>query len=267
MAKAPVVCSFESRRADDIRALIDRHGGIALIAPSMQEIPLADNPAGISALSQLTAGKADMLILQTGAGTTAMLDLARTASLEQRLLERMAGIPVVVRGPKPMAVLHRLGLEAAVRASSPSTWKDVIEALDQSDIVLKGRTVAVQEYGAPSPDLIAALRERGAMTLPIPVYRWALPDDQEPLRNAIRTTIDGGTDLLLFTSAQQVRHVLEVAGQLHLAEKWLQCVPPVASIGPTCSDALRAEGLDVWFEADPPKMGPLVRGALEQLTS
>jgi len=233
----------------------------------MQEIALADNPAGIKAINQLTLGKADMLILQTGVGTTAMLELARSASLEQRLLECMSRIPIVARGPKPMAVLHRLGLDAAVRAASPNTWHEVVTALDQSDLVLKGRTVAVQEYGTPSPDLVSALQERGASTLLIPVYRWALPDDLDPLREAIRTTIDGGIDLLMFTSAQQVRHVLEVASQLNLAEKWLQCVPPVASIGPTCSDALRAEGLDVWFEAAPPKMGPLVRGALEQLSS
>jgi uroporphyrinogen-III synthase len=250
-----------------MRMLIEKYGGTALTAPSMKEVPLADNPAGLKAITQLTNGKADILILLTGVGTTAMLDLARTASLEQRLLERMSQIPIVVRGPKPTAVLHRLGLEATVRAAVPNTSNDIIMALDASDLPLKGRTVAVQEYGIPSPELVDALRQRGASILPIPVYRWALPDDVEPLQKAIQTTIAGGTDLLLFTSAQQVRHVLEVAGQLNLAEKWLQCVPPVASIGPTCTEALRAEGLDVWFEATPPKMGPLVRGALERLTS
>ena len=41
----------------------------------------------------------------------------------------------------------------------------------------------------------------------------------------------------------------------------------VASIGPTCSEALVDNGLPVHFEASPPKMGPLVRGAIEACNS
>jgi len=264
MPKHPIVCSFESRRAADISALIERHGGTPLVAPSMQEVPLTENPAGLQAINQLILGKVDLLVLLTGVGTTAMLELAQSASLEQRLLESLVRIPIVTRGPKPGAVVHRLGLQAAASAKPPNTWQELIEAIDSAGLTLKGRTVAIQEYGVPADDLNKALRQRGASVVAIPVYRWALPDDIGPLKQAVQATVDGQTDLLLFTSAQQVRHVLQVASQLNLAEKWLQCVPPVASIGPTCSEALRNEGLDVWFESNPPKMGPLVRGALEK---
>ncbi len=99
---------------------------------------------------------------------------------------------------------------------------------------------------------------------PIPVYRWGLPDNVEPLKNAIRATVAGETDMTLFTSAQQVRHVLQIARDLDLEDQWRQSVPCVSSIGPTFSETLRAEQIEVWFEADPPKMGPLVRGALEK---
>jgi uroporphyrinogen-III synthase len=34
----------------------------------------------------------------------------------------------------------------------------------------------------------------------------------------------------------------------------------VGSIGPVCSRALRAHGVEPSFEADPPKLGPLVAG-------
>ncbi len=37
----------------------------------------------------------------------------------------------------------------------------------------------------------------------------------------------------------------------------------VASIGPTCSEALTDNGFPVHYEASPPKMGPLIRGAIE----
>lgn len=264
MADSPRVCSFESRRAEEMRQLIERYGGQALVAPSMQEVPLDDNQHALQTIRQLVLGKMDCLILLTGVGTTAMLELARTDSLEQRLLEQLARMPVVVRGPKPTAVLHRLGLEPTARAASPNTWRELMQALDDAEISLKGRTVAVQEYGIPSTDLTAALEERGAAVRAIPVYRWALPDDLAPLQSAIRTVVAGEVDMTLFTSAQQVRHVLQVAGDLDLEEQWRAAVPRVASIGPTCSEALRDAQLDVWFEADPPKMGALVRGALEK---
>lgn len=264
MADSPRVCSFESRRAEQMAQLIERNGGQPLVAPSMQEVPLQDNREGLESIRRLVLGDMDCLILLTGVGTTAMLDLARTASLEQQLLERLASLPVIARGPKPIAVLHRLGIEPAARADSPNTWREVMQAFDDAGIGLKGRIVAVQEYGIPSSDLVAALEKRGAAVRPIPVYRWALPDDVTPLQNAIRATVAGDTDLTLFTSAQQIRHVLQVAAEMDLKEAWCTAVPRVASIGPTCSEALRDEQIDVWFESDPPKMGALVRGALEK---
>ena len=267
MPHSPVVCSFESRRADEMQQLIERHGGRAMMAPSMREIPLKDNRDAVAVIRKIVSGKVDCLVLLTGVGTTAMLELARSVSLEQKLLERMAGLPIIVRGPKPGAVIHRLGLQATACAESPNTWRELILAVDKTEISLKGRTVAVQEYGASSPELTAELHERGAKVLEISVYRWALPEDQLPIEAAIQAVVAGNTDITLFTSAQQVRHVLQVAGELNLVKKWLLCVPCVGSIGPTCSEALREAGLEVWFEADPPKMGPLVRGSLEQYSS
>ncbi|MCH2210128.1 MAG: uroporphyrinogen-III synthase [Fuerstiella sp.] len=267
MLDLPVVCSFESRRAEQMFRLIERHGGQPIVAPSMQEIPLENNRPAVRGIHLLALGKVDFLILLTGVGTTAMMELARSISLEQRLLEQMACLPIIVRGPKPAAVIHRLGLQPAISAESPNTWREVMAAIDAAGLSLQGRTVAVQEYGVSSPDLTGALQCRGAAVQHIPVYRWALPEKQAPLRQAIHTSVDGKTDMTLFTSAQQLRHVLQVARELGLEDKWLGTVPNIGSIGPTCSDAIREAGLQVWFEADPPKMGPLVRGALEQYSS
>lgn len=264
---APVVCSFESRRSSDMADLIDRHGATPLMAPSMREVPLEDNVPAVNAIRRIVDGSAQALVLLTGVGTDAMLDLARSQGLDEQLLAAMSRIPLIVRGPKPVAVLHRLGLNATVRADSPNTWRELLAALDASSLHVHGTTVAVQEYGVSSPELTAALEQRGARVLPVSVYRWALPDDCGPLESAIRATVDGKIDITLFTSAQQVRHVLQVADQLDLRDNWLQTVPRVASIGPTCSEALHEVGLKIWFEAEPPKMGSLVRGALEQYRS
>ena len=108
-----------------------------------------------------------------------------------------------------------------------------------------------------------------ATVTPVPVYRWTLPDDTDPLEAAITRAAENGFDLFLFTSAQQIRHVLQVADQNGHAADWIGAANGkyIASIGPTCSEALREAGLEVHCEASPPKMGPLVRGALESWTA
>ncbi|MEZ6059579.1 MAG: uroporphyrinogen-III synthase [Planctomycetaceae bacterium] len=260
----PVVCSFESRRADVMGDMIRRFGGQPMVAPSMKELPIDDNPEGVAALNRLLSGELDFLILLTGVGIEAMLQLAESQNVQDQLLQAMSRLPLLTRGPKPDAVLQRLGLKPAVRAAAPNTSDDLLEAISIEGITLRGTTVGVQEYGQPNPELYAALEERGASVVPIPVYRWALPDNTEPLKRAIRSVAAGDVDVLLFTSAQQVRHVLQVADRLSLSGQFRERASAIltASIGPTCSDAIRDAGLPVHLEAMPPKMGVLVRAAL-----
>ena len=46
----------------------------------------------------------------------------------------------------------------------------------------------------------------------VPVYRWALPENLEPLRQAALGISDGRIEVVLFTTATQVLHLLEYAG-------------------------------------------------------
>ena len=266
-AEPPLICTFESRRAEEMRSLIQRSGGRAFVAPSMQEVAIEENAVAIEAIGKVVSGEVSHMVLLTGVGTDAMLNVAETHQLKSALVEAMKRIPLLIRGPKPAAVLSRLGLKYTLKAPEPNTWKELLAAIDDAGIKFNGKTVAVQEYGIPNPELYAGLADRGAFVLPIPVYRWALPDDVEPLKEAIRQTVDGELDALLFTSAQQVRHVLLVAEQMRQRDEWLSATAGIVigSIGPTCSDALREEGLIVSVEASPPKMGPLVRAVMERI--
>ena len=262
----PLICTFESRRSEEMRSLIERFGGEAFVAPSMQEVPIESNSTALDAIRRIVAGDASHLILLTGVGTEAMLNVAATQDLRDALLKSMLKIPLLIRGPKPAAVLHKLGLEYTLKAPEPNTWRELVSALDESDIDISGGFIGVQEYGIENSELYAALQERGAEVLPVPVYRWALPNDVGPMKKAIEKTIAGEFQALLFTSAQQVRHVLEVAGDANQRNAWLDAANStmIASIGPTCSEALVREGLKVSLEASPPKMGPLVRSVMAE---
>ena len=171
---------------------------------------------------------------------------------------------VAVRGPKPSVVLREWQVPIAIRAEEPNTWRELLTALAVAGEIV-GKRIAVQEYGRPSTEFVQELRCLGATVEQVPVYRWALPEDVGPLQSAIRETIEGKFDVLLFTSAHQLECVLEVAGNLGQADAWLaaakQCV--VGSIGPTASETIREHGLPVDVEAAPTRMGQLVAQTLD----
>jgi len=258
------ICSFESRRANEMRSLIERQGGTATVAPSMQEVPLDQNTEAIAFAEKLRDGGVDIVLFMTGVGARALLDAVSTQFDRDEFLHSLDACRIGVRGPKPAAVLREWGVHIDCRAPEPNTWKEFLTVLE-ADIPLVDTTVAIQEYGEPSNEFYGQLIQRGARVLPVPVYRWALPDDTGPLLSAIRATISGEFDVLMFTSANQLTNIRTVAESTDRWEAWQaaaqSCV--IASIGPTASKALQAAGIPPQIEASPPKMGQLVRAVFK----
>ena len=256
------VCSFESRKRNEMRSLIERHGGLATVAPSMQEVPLGENPEALQFAEERFAGRVDVIAFMTGVGAKALLAAIETRFPREQLLDALRQTHCVVRGPKPATVLRNWKVPFAGQAPEPNTWRELLTVIDDD---LSGKVVTVQEYGRPSTEFYEALKQRGATVRPVTVYQWSLPDDTGPLLRAIRATVAGEHDVLLFTSAQQLHNTLEVAEAAGLKEAWLavaaNCV--IASIGPTASEHLQSVGLPVDLEPDHPKMGHLVRAAAQ----
>jgi uroporphyrinogen-III synthase len=258
------VCSFESRRAEEMRSLIERQGAAATVVPSMREVPLESNSPVFAFAEALLAEKIDVVVFLTGVGARALVEAAATRFDREVVLAALRRVTVAVRGPKPSAVLREWQVPIAIRAEEPNTWRELLAAMAAAEAIASKR-IAVQEYGRPSIEFAQELTSRGATVEQVPVYRWALPEDVEPLRAAIRETIAGQFDVLLFTSAHQLECVLEVAGTLGQGDGWVaaarQCV--IGSIGPTASETIREHGLPVDVEAVPTRMGQLVIQTLE----
>lgn len=268
--RPPLVCTFESRRSDEMCSLIRRHGGEPLAAPSMREVPIADNPGAIRFIQDAIQDRFPVIILLTGVGTQALFDVAQSQNLLIPLQHAFRRATVVIRGPKPAAVLRQLDLHYDLRADEPNTWRELLASMEQaaardSRFRLDGRQVAVQEYGVPNPRLTSTLTERGAVVTSVPVYRWALPENLEPLQDAIRRTSAGEIEILLFTSANQATSVLQVAAEMPQSEAFRTASQRTltASIGPACTETLMENGWPVSYEASPSRMAVLVRGALE----
>jgi uroporphyrinogen decarboxylase len=224
----------------------------------MREVPLEENPAAHAWAEALLAGRIDVHLCLTGVGTRALLTLVGAKFPLADVRAALARVTIVARGPKPVAALRDFDLTPTLRVPEPNTWRELLLALDRHESV-EGKRVSVQEYGIPNLDLLAGLDDRGADVLRVPVYAWALPHDTAPLRAAIQMLANGEGDVLVFTNAQQVNNLLTVAREVGAEDALRRALPRllVASIGPTCSETLRAVDFPVDFEPARPKMGPL----------
>jgi uroporphyrinogen-III synthase len=259
------VLVLESRRSREMAALVSNYGGRPVVAPAMREVPLERNTETIAFADGLIGGQFDMVVLLTGVGTRALLDVLAAAGKRDAFLAALAETKVVPRGPKPLSVMRENGLPPWVMVPEPNTWRELLAAIDSRGAIA-GMDVAVQEYGVSNPDLLQGLRDRGARVTSVPVYRWALPDDLEPLTSAIAAIVRGEVHVAIFTTATQVVHLLQVAataGQEDAVRAALNRMV-VASIGPTTSEELREQRLAIDLEASHPKMGFLVREAAER---
>jgi len=263
------VLVLESRRARELGLIVTSYGGEPLVAPSMREVPIESNAEAVRFIDDLIAGEFDVVVLLTGVGSRVLLDIVqRVQGTKKRLIDALRDTVVVCRGPKPLAVMREIEVPVFLTAPEPNTWRELLAALDarKAELSLDGLNVAVQEYGATNPDLLAGLESRGAHVTPVPVYQWALPEDVEPLRRAVRAVAAGELDVVLFTTATQAVHLMKIADELQLADRVLDGLKRmgVASIGPTTSEELRLRGIPIDLESSHPKMGFLVRDAAEQ---
>ena len=84
------VLALESRRAAEMEQLILKQDGRPFVAPSMREIPLAQNDEAFAFAERLFAGEFDMVILLTGVGTRQLHRLLATRYPETAFSDALA---------------------------------------------------------------------------------------------------------------------------------------------------------------------------------
>ncbi len=261
------VLSFESRRAQEIAQLIRNNGGQPIVAPSTREVP-APNAEEHKLIYGILNDEFDAIIFMTGVGSRTLVQAAEAMCSREELFAALARTRVIVRGPKPAAAMREFNIPVTLAVPEPNTWREIVKSLDGNveKVPLKGRRIAVQEHGEPSPELYSALRERGAEVVPVRVYRWELPEDTGPLKDAIRTLAANKVDVVMFTSSVQFVHAARIAAEMGMADQLTNALnrTVVASIGPIASQTLKENGVDVDLEPSHPKMGSLVKEAAEK---
>lgn len=261
--------ALESRRATEVEKLIRTYGGEPIVVPAMREIPLDSNHEALEFAGRLLHGEFDLVIFLTGVGIRRLMDIAATRYDRASIVDALKQVKVASRGPKSSAVLRELGVPVAVTAPEPCTWREMIGALDGAfGPSLDGLHAAIQEYGSASPELLHALTEHNVQWTRVPVYQWALPEDQEPLRNSIRAIVAREVDVVIFLTAVQVIHlflVAETMGETDALRKGLHNTV-VLSIGPSTTEELVRHNIRPDFEPSHPKMGFLMNEAVGHAT-
>jgi uroporphyrinogen-III synthase len=253
-----VVAFLEARRAPELADLITRHHGVPLSAPCLREVHQPDAPELVVAVGQLCSDDVHIAIFLTGVGTATIFEAARRQGREPELLAALARKRVVVRGPKPVAVLRKAGVRLDLLAPPPHTTQELLAALAAWD--LRGQRVAVQLYGAPNPEFLDALTARGAEVITLSPYAWDRPVDAEPVLRLIDALRAGSVDVLAGTSASQVDNFFDIArehGHETAVRQALQRIP-VAAQGPVCAAAFERNGIPITITPPTGHMGALV---------
>lgn len=261
------ILSLESRRANETAKLIRTYGGEPLVAPAMREISLESQKPVLDFAEALLRGAFDLVIFTTGVGVKALVKTVSEHMDREQFLEALRKVRIAARGPKSSSALREVNVPITVLAPEPFTWRALMASLETKfGTSLNGMNIAVQEYGTSNPELLTALAEKSVAITRLPVYQWALPEDTQPLREAVIALAHGHVDVVLFMNAGQTAHLFLMAERMGytdaLHEGFRSTV--IGSIGPSTTEGLNAYGVGPDYEPTQSKMGFLIKELAER---
>jgi uroporphyrinogen-III synthase len=261
------VLSLESRRANELARLIRTYGGEPLTAPAMREVPLESNQPVIEFAEALLRGAYDLVVFTTGVGVRSLVKIVSEHMDREQFLIALRSVRIAARGPKSSTALREFQIPITVVSPEPFTWRAMMTALEAKlGPSLEGMNIAVQEYGTSNPELLTALAEKNVSVTRLLVYEWALPEDVQPLREAVLALAHGHVDIVLFMNAGQVMHLFLIAERMGYVEALHEGFRStlIGSIGPSTTEGVSAFGLHPDFEPSQSKMGFLINELAQQ---
>jgi uroporphyrinogen-III synthase len=232
------------RRAEEQCEMLKRRGARVVHGPAIRTMPLAADAGIRRATEQLIAESPAVVIANTGIGIRSWFAAAESWGLGDALHHALAPAQVLARGPKAAGAVLTAGIDVAWRAPSESLAAVVDRVLQQS---APGIRVAFQLDGSQEQPQVDRLRATGADVVEVPVYTWALPEDERPMRRLIEATCNHRLDAVTFTSAGAVHNLFAIAEQADRADAlrsaFANPVLPMC-VGPICADAVASLGVD-----------------------
>lgn len=256
----------ESRALDMFSDMIAAHGAQIVRCPLVRVRPLEDNQALDAWIGRLIASGHDLLAFYTGEGVDRILDRADEIGAKEEVLEAFARLPKLVRGPKPLRALRKLGCgDKITKAAQPTT--DGLIALI-AGLKAGGGTIGFQVYPeAPEDRLAEACRSSGFGFDPVTPYVYAADESDGAVVEVIRRMAAGEIDLIAFTSQSQVQRLIEVAERRGLRAEVAKALAStrIAAVGPITEQAIVDAGGKVQIRPEVFHMKPLVAEMIQQM--
>jgi uroporphyrinogen-III synthase len=214
------------RRAEEQMRLLADRGATCLHGPTVTTDPTGPPDELRHATETLIAEPPDVLLITTGIGVRGWMETAESFGLDDELRTALADTVILARDP-----------ESAARSD------ELIDELERRGVA--GRRVAAQLDGAAGTRIGRGVRRLGATFVPVPVYRWPLPDDLGPAERLVRATCDARLDAVTFTSRPAVENLLEIADRMDVLDDLIHSLVDAVvavCIGDVCAGALRELG-------------------------
>jgi uroporphyrinogen-III synthase len=260
-----VVGVTADRRAEEQIAMLERRGATVLHGPAIRTHPVTVDGPLADALDELIARPPDVTVLSTGIGVRGVVEAAEVLGRAEALVEALGRSRVFARGPKAHGAAVTVGLP--VHWNTPSgVSSEILTELGRTGIA--GVRIALQLDGARAQPLADALAGLGADVVPIPVYRWSLPDDAGPALRLAQAVADGRVDAVTFTSRPQIESLCEMAeteGLLEPLRRGFARGVVAACVGPVCAQAAVEAGFGEPVVPARPRLGSMVVSVAEAL--
>lgn len=247
------------RRSEELAGALQRRGAGVTVAPTLGVEAQVDEEGLLRGTRTILDDGVDVVVVTTGIGFRGWMDTAEAHGLGDELLEALAGVRLIARGPKARGALQAVGLQADWVAES-ETSAEIVEFLLTEGV--QGSRIAVQHHGAGDAALEQQLVDAGAWLLPLEIYRWGPPADPQAVVDSAIQVAAGEFDAVVFTSAPAASAWLAVLREHRLLDDVLALAGSgrllIAAVGPVTSEPLRNAGLGP-VHPDRSRMGALVR--------
>ncbi|GGA42554.1 uroporphyrinogen-III synthase [Paenibacillus physcomitrellae] len=246
------------RRSEEQARLVENMGGQALLRPAQGTVFLDDESlkAGIR---EWLSKRSEWAVFTTGMGLEALFTAAEEIGKDGELQQLLENTRIAARGYKTVNTLKRRNLAPVVRDDDGST-EGLVRAWSALGQPLAGQKVMIQLHGDSAPLLVDWLEREGAEVIQLLPYRHIAPPEEQ-LEQLLSDVLNGEVDAVTFTSAPQVRFLLEYAARSGRSEALLAAFegPVVAvSVGRITAQGLKEAGLSRVIAPQEERMGSMM---------
>ena len=228
-------------QSDEIKALIESHGGEAILAPTIEIVP-KDSPILNKFIDDILENRFDYLVFLSVNSVICLLDQANKRGIYPRLLENLDKAKILCIGEKTRKAIQETGVKSSV--SDIQTTEGVIQCFGDD---LKGINIGIPRSSLADETLRKALESRGAKITEITTYITRVPRDREPVLNLIETLIEGEVTAVTFTSSSTAENLLKIAKEADMETELREALrsTKVVAIGPKTSQTIEEMGIKV----------------------